>query len=449
MEKIIRAVKQHSKPLSAETMLFLRGIAEDYAKVKNYVYRRYSGVASLAKLFPGYTVQNEMNATSLRSELNLPYGYYGLAIFDALRDIKSCWGNLQAKIVELVYKNENLTNNERHYINWVLSRDKVYAAILNRNEIERPNNFEGLNFKRLDNLICRLTRKHKFSIGEIITANYFQALKKCFKYSDGGIWFTSRIAHKRVYIPLTDSTIYNVSQITVQLAENTIELIVPVETTVKVHAEYTSIIALSLGYVAMFTSNNGNEYGAELGKLLAKRYERISEKRLARVVYHRLYRKLTTDGNAKLAENIYSNNLGIKKLLAKSERELDGIKSYINAEINRMFDVEKPAEIIIPAQSKQFSPNMKQSAQQKLSKWQVGYIRKRLDDKCAVNGVKLTKIAGAYTAMVCAVCGDRGCREAQTFICDTCGNVTSYPQNAAKNLLRKKDGTFRNPRDNV
>lgn len=426
-------------------MLFLRGIAEDYARVKNYVYRRYSGIASLEKLYPGYTVQGEMNATSLRTDLNLPYGYYGLAMFDALRDIKTAWSNLQSKVSELVRKNENLSDSERRYIYWVLNRDKVYAAVLNRTTTELPDNFAELDVKRLDNLICRLTRKHKFAASEAASVNYFQAMKKCFQYENGGIRFTSRIPRKRVFVPLTDGTAYNVSQITVQLAENTIELIVPVETSVKRHFDYTNKIALSLGYTVMFTASGGAEYGAELGKLLNARSERIAGKRKFRAPYYKLYKTLTTDGNAKLAETIYSNNLGAKKLGAQNLRELGGIKSYINAEINRMFESEKPAEIVIPAQSKQFTPEMSQSAKRKLSKWQIGYIRKRLEDKCASNGITLSKVSGAYTGMICAVCGDSGERVKQTFCCGTCGTRVSYPENAARNLLRKSEGTFAAP----
>ena len=99
---VYRAVRQYSKPLSEETMEFLRGIVADYAKVKAYVFKRYSGIKSIKKLYPGYTIQNEINASGFREKLNLPYPYYSQAMFEAISNIKSGWSNLRNKIVSLV-----------------------------------------------------------------------------------------------------------------------------------------------------------------------------------------------------------------------------------------------------------------------------------------------------------------------------------------------------------
>ncbi len=44
---ITKSVFQYSKPLPQETVDFICGIAEDYGKVKNYVYGRYSGIKSM------------------------------------------------------------------------------------------------------------------------------------------------------------------------------------------------------------------------------------------------------------------------------------------------------------------------------------------------------------------------------------------------------------------
>ena len=85
--KIIR--QYNSAPLSMEDMQKLQEIAEDYAAVKNYVYQRYGGIRSLSKLYPGYTVQNEMTRSGLREQLGLPSVYFYLAVFEALGGIKN------------------------------------------------------------------------------------------------------------------------------------------------------------------------------------------------------------------------------------------------------------------------------------------------------------------------------------------------------------------------
>lgn len=82
-------VRQYSQKLSPDTMEFLRWLAEVYAKVKKTTYERYSGIGSLGKLTPGYTVLNEMRSSGMRQALGMPVVCYELAILDALTAIKS------------------------------------------------------------------------------------------------------------------------------------------------------------------------------------------------------------------------------------------------------------------------------------------------------------------------------------------------------------------------
>ena len=78
---ICKIIKQYNKgPVASEDMRKLQEIAEDCRKVKNYVYDRFGGIGGLPKLYPGYTVQNEMTKTGLRGELKLPSVYFYLAV---------------------------------------------------------------------------------------------------------------------------------------------------------------------------------------------------------------------------------------------------------------------------------------------------------------------------------------------------------------------------------
>lgn len=67
---ICRSIHQYSQgAIPEEDMKKLQEIVEDYRKVKNYVYTRYGGIGALSKLYPGYTIQNEMTDSGLRAEL--------------------------------------------------------------------------------------------------------------------------------------------------------------------------------------------------------------------------------------------------------------------------------------------------------------------------------------------------------------------------------------------
>jgi hypothetical protein len=98
---VTKTITQYNKyPLADDDMAKLLEIAADYVKTKEYVYRRYSGIGSLGKLYPGYTIQNEMTQCGLRASLKLPTVYYYLAIFEALADIKTQWEVTKKKVRE-------------------------------------------------------------------------------------------------------------------------------------------------------------------------------------------------------------------------------------------------------------------------------------------------------------------------------------------------------------
>ena len=135
-DTICKTVHQYSKePIPDEQMEKLLAIAEDCCKVKNYVYIRYGGKGSLSKLYPGYTVQNEMTKCGLRMQLGLPSVYFYLAVFDALADIKSQWTRTKAKVMELAGKNEGLSEAEKHYLRFVLKVSKAFEAVLNEEPV--------------------------------------------------------------------------------------------------------------------------------------------------------------------------------------------------------------------------------------------------------------------------------------------------------------------------
>ena len=136
-DKLCKTIHQYSsRPISEEDMRKLLEIAEDYKKVKNYVYRRFGGIGGLPKLYPGYTVQNEMTESGLRDELGPPSVYFYLAVFEALGDIKGVWTNTKAKLSKLAGQNEGLTEEEKHYLRFILKVNNAFDAVLNCKPVE-------------------------------------------------------------------------------------------------------------------------------------------------------------------------------------------------------------------------------------------------------------------------------------------------------------------------
>ena len=143
LNKVCKTVCQHNKePVSPEDMQKLQEIAHDYSKVKNYVYQRYGGIKSLSKIYPGYTVQNEMTKSGLRTQLGLPSVYFYLAVFDALGDIKTQWTRTKSTVTAAINDNVRFTPEDRHYLRFVIKVDGCLDSVLNGKEILLPEKMQ-------------------------------------------------------------------------------------------------------------------------------------------------------------------------------------------------------------------------------------------------------------------------------------------------------------------
>lgn len=433
-----KTVWQYSEPLPEDTMEFLRGIASDYCKVKNYVYKRYSGIGNLDRLTPVYGILNEMRHCGLREQLNLPAVYYELAAADAVTDIKSAWGITKNKAGERITANENLSADDKLYLRTVLKLNHVYAAVLNHQEYEMPKNAKGLDIdvKRLNNLLCRLTRKYLFS-PETDRADSFRISPNGYSYKDGAIRIVCRVPRKRIAIPLKDERVFD-RQIQIHIRENSVALAVPVETGIRKHDDYVNTVYVHIGYQDMFTLSNGNIYGKALDELVSPETERLAEKNKERRRMYRVYEQSAEAGNRKKADRIETNNFGRTKYDRQKEKRRLRTTDYINAEINRMICTEKPGKVVIarPVTRNQMKYRSKQ-ANRNVSRSFRGYIRERLAYKCKLHSIELIEINSKGTGSICSSCGAEGRRQGNEFVCESCGIKSTVSLNSAKNIERK------------
>ena len=433
-----KIVWQYSEPLPEETMVFLREIAEDCCKVKNYVYERYSGVKNLNSLTPVYTILNEMRYCGLREQLNLPTVYYELAIADAVTNIKSSWSIVKNKVGEKITANENLSDNDRIYLRTVLKMGSVYAAVLNRQEYEMPRNAIGLDIdvKRLNNLLCRLTRR---TLTQPKTDNIssFRISPNGYSYKDGVIRIVCRVPRKRISIPLKDKRTFD-RQIQVHIKDNFVALAVPIEAKVKKHQDYTNTVYIYIGNQDMFTLSNEHVYGTSLSELIYPETERLAKKNQERHRVYTAYRQNVENGNRQKTENIEANNLGRHKYDSQKEKEKRRTTNFINTEMNRMFRTEKPARIVITKPvTKNKTKLYSKSGNRKLTRNFRGYIRERLIYKCQVNAVELVELNSKGTGRICSACGAEGKLQGKEFACESCGLRSTIALNSAKNIQQK------------
>lgn len=422
-------------------MEFLKGIAADYAKVKAGVYKKYSGIGSLGRLGSVYDIMTEMRHCGLREQLELPSVYYELAVRDGISDIKGMWGMVKNKIRTRITANQNLNGDDRMYLRTVLKLDKVYAAVLNREEYPMPEKVVLLNLNtdrvnRLNNLLRRLTRKYliKPAAGK---ADSFCVSPGGYAYKDGALFLVSRAPRKRVPLPLKDKKT-SARQIRVCIRNDHAEIAIPIEGKKRKHEDYQNTVYIHLGYQNMCTLSSGNIYGEKLGELSTAKIERLTVKNRERGRVQMRYRENLASGNEKKAEEIRTNNLGIQKYARQKRREQARMETYINAELNRMLETEKPGKVVI---TKPVSINKTKlpykTSNRRMTEGPRGYVRRRLAQKCQTNGITLEEVNSRGTGTACSNCGQEGKQLLEGFICESCGFQSSTALNGARNLEKK------------
>lgn len=432
-DKIYKTIHQYNRePVSEADMRKLLDIAEDYRAVKNYVYRRFGGISGLPKIYPGYTVQNEMTASGFRETLGLPAVYFYLAVFDALGEIKSQWTKTKTKLTKLISKNENLTAEEKHYLCFLIKVSNAFEAVLNRRPVELAatmrKQYEKLSGKvdtdRMHRYLSRQVRKyHKKPHTEY--AEGFSISERAYRYADHGIYISIKEKRKRIFVPLTDSNQYQ-SQLYIRLypSENRIEIKVPVNVAVRRHVDYQNQVGLAVGFYTMLTTDEGHRYGEESGKYQSE----LSDWVRAQMSSYSRNRK---------------DNPGRKKYYAKKRRLEESLHSYINHELNRFLQEEKPQILYMVKLPGSQAGGKNKKINYSISRWQRGYIRKRLVQKCKEQSIEIVEVLGKDISNECSQCGAMGKKQDGEFICSACGYREEEKTNTARNVKKRGQGMGR------
>lgn len=424
---VCKTVRQYnSEPVSGADMKKLQEIAEDYRTVKNYVYQRYGGIRSLSKIYPGYTVQNEMTASGLRASLGMPSIYFYLAVFDALGDIKNQWTQTKGRIEKCIRGNENLTPEDRHYLRFVMKQSHCFESVLLEQGMELSDEWQksfeevraGVDENRLNQYLRRQVRRH-FKKMHTDTVDGFSVSHKAYRYEDHGIYLAIKEKRKRIFIPLTDNNRYT-KQLYVRIfpEEGNVVVHVPVEMKVRMHEDYQREIGLAVGIRTMFVTDEGSIYG-----------EKYSDYQYALSEYVR-------EGSIRYRRNKEKNS-GRKKYMAGRQRLEEALHTYINAEINRMLRTEKPAVVYLPKLPQSSKAGVNRKINSFVSMWQKGYVRNRLAQKCREQSIALIEVFGKDISNECSRCGATGQKDKNIFVCKACGAEFSERENAAKNALKR------------
>lgn len=435
-KKICKAIHQYSKgKISNENMDILMEIGHGCMVTKNYIYQRYGGIKSLEKLYPGYTIETEVKAAGFREKIGLPSVYFSAAMDRALGDIRIMWAQVKNGINDAASKNERFSPEDRHYIRFVIKVSGCFENILNGKPVSVPKEmlprYENIlaelgdrseeRVKNLNRYICRQTRK-RLRKQHTDNETYFAIKMRGYRYGelDGvhGIFLTTKVNRKRIFIPLTDTNVYDRTlDIKLNPQKRTMEIIVPLFVNTRQHDDYTNEIGISLGLWNMITTSTGNVYGSAFGKM----QNEISDY---------ILKEMRQNGKVKISNT--------KKYMAYKAKMDAALKNYVNMEINRMLEKEKPKIIYMAKLPRNPGMSMKGTGDTYfLRMWKKGFVTERIQWKCQNNGIKITEVIGKGISTDCSVCGQKGYIEGENFKCSTCGFEENKKINGARNALNR------------
>lgn len=452
-----KTVKFYSNLLSDDDFSVLENTLQSRKCCRNYFYARFSGIEYLNKLdfreIRNHLVNHEKDEMK---KFHLPGRTWKMELSEVISNVKTMWVNTADEIKHYIRDNENLTNEDQHYLFYILKSKDLWAEALQFKKVSETKKLSAIHVSKdksyLIKLLCRYTRLAKPKISKSIHLKSMQLDTGMYDLIDGNLSIQTNKKRSRLKIKLRNNVTIKKGNIRIVLnrEKNILEvhklILVPQKKN-----NYSNDVGLDKGYTKMLSSSSGKEYGIVLGELLSKAIEYINQKNKVRNYYHSLIRNLEKElkENSSLSKKeqkrinqkikkIKKHNLSKKAYMRHRNKDKEIIKSYVNHEIKRFILTEHPSRIALEDLKFESTSHKKmKNFNRKMNLWIKGYIDERLNYYADIYNIKVVYVSAAYTSQFCAICGAR--LDNRTGIhheighCPNCGEIDANI-NAAKNI---------------
>lgn len=456
----LRTIKQYSKDLSLNDFISIVELCEKYRCTRNYFYSRYCGIGNRDNLY-GHKQKIRDVLVKDGFDCELPARLWKSCLDDAVGGMKSMWSNMLNECSIRVSNHESLSDEEKHYIRYILLVPRLLDCVLNQRNFIVPTkiNYKSLDFVKLNTLIRRLIRLCKGKVPHSDEARSFILDSGSYSYKNDVICIQSLDKGKRINIPVNtkfkhDSTI----RIVIDYENKRIEVhgTIPLKTQKKsiIDSKSPNKVACDVNYTNVLTDNNGVVYGDKSNDLYNKNTNKlqatIEKRHKIQMQLNQLKAELVTCDNVdrrkallKKIDNIERCNLGTKKYnnLKNSIRSAE--KSLMRQAIRRMIAETSVTELVLEkfgVKGKSNNRIKNGKVMYKLSSWQVGEIRDAIEYLSHVYGYSITYVNMAYTSQVCSHCGYlQGRSSTDKFTCKKCGTSLVTHHNSAININNRSE----------
>jgi transposase len=363
-----------------------------------------------------------------------------MALKDAYETVNKEWSALASELRPRIARRSDWSQLQKRYAYWLIKSPQRLAQLMAA-KATIPTHFE-ISFtdrKKVQNYLRRVIRRNRGRSPRVrsgrsaaFDANMYEVFEE-----EGAQYIKVMSLHprERIVIPLTGKT----------PIRGNIRLVLDWEQR-RAEIHYTSEVkaapsltgepcGLDAGVSEVFTDEQGNRYGGELGEVLVEASNHLTEVGRKRNRLHQIAKKAEARGDKTKANRIRKFNLGRKKLRATRRKARCELERQINAAMNEVLRQRQPSAIATErldirgkAKSKHLS--------RKVSLWTRHILKERVDFKASAGGSRREQVNPAYSSQMCPNCGfvHRDNRRGDAFQCLYCGHEDSSDRVAAYNL---------------
>lgn len=447
-----KTVKAYSLTLDDETFEQLNLLMIRYGRCRSMFFNQYCGIHNMLNVQDFRKVRNDLKKQSLDKMFIQRYQFLNkhwiYSLFETCSNIKSMWSNLKNQINVCIRNNENLSNDERHYLRFVISfpvlwhgilcyRNKAYLDLKQKYQfkyLKIVNLINSERFHYLHNYLRRLTRRYKPKPHRNNNHNRSMTYdENMYLFKKHQFRFSSAVNRKRFTVMLTSDWHYSLRgnlQIILDRDKKRIEIHKLIQSHQK-SVDLTKPLGIDKGLATLISCNNGNEYGQLFSKLNTNYAEVLTKKNSHRNQMRAKYGQI--------------GSINYHKFRNRNKAYL---QATVNQIIHQMIVNEKPSVIVKEdlAFSKESLPKDKNKhmakIHRKLNQWIKGYLNQRLEYYCNKYQIPFINVNPAYTSQYCPTCGHHFTKRYgnhNEFVdCKYCGTMNANIA-AAKNILLRKD----------
>lgn len=450
---LAKTVRGYSYPLNNNDYAEMDNACVKYGCCRGMFFNQFCGVRSIEKV---ESFRKERDVIR-KDGLNVVYmeryqfgaKYWVCALADTCANVLSMWANLANKIREVAADNDNIDDDELHYIRFVLKFPILWHGVLICNpyyadQLKKKYRkaydkvlaaIADAQLKHANSYIRRLTRRYKASPHKVNRENRSMTFDdSMYRFlDDTKVSLMSTQRGKPVKIKLNGSWHYREKgnvQIILDRNKHRIEIHKLVQTHTK-ELPLTKPVGIDKGYHTLLSCSSQNEYGVAIGKDFTTEIERLAvrnanRQRAASKDYPTGKQKYT---NQKLSHQAY-------------------LESLINQAVRQFIVQERPSMVVkedltfTEPSDNGYKTKAQRKQARKMNSWMKGYLNDRIEYICDMYNIPYVDVNPAYTSQYCPYCHQhfvvRYGLHNEKVSCKNCGNLNANTA-AAVNILNRRD----------